>query len=279
MNYLCGIILLLLLQSNSAFAQLNSNLEKTIYSMVHKHCSSSDVNLEHSLAFVDSMKNSFNSFNEVASFNSDPAIQIYKDHGLSSTTSTILNSIALHMALQTCYGDNQALKNQYVIKMITADLLGRTLGTAQGISAFILGGKFFIYIIKNVHGALLLSPFGKKLNPANASRHMGIMTGATAIALLSPKFLELYKKRRDSQVKDSSDLNEYREILEMAHVELTRIQQTPHSFCEKSAAAYEVALIVQDTYGTLKEREDGQQLSKRFEPTYKYSLSIKPCAS
>lgn len=277
MKKLIKIALILLTISHSALAQMSSELERTIYSMVLKHCSSPDVNLKHSLAFVESMKNSFRDFNEVSSFNIDPALQLYKDHGLSPTTSIILNSMALHQALTTCYGDHESLKNHFVINMIATDLLGRTVGTIQGITAFVIGGKFFAYILKKAHQALMISSYGKNLNPANKTLHMGVMGSGVGLALITPHFFELIKIKKASQTKDSADLTEYRGILEIAHAELKRIYQSQGTFCEKSNAAFEVALIIQDTYQILKQRDDGKQLSDQFESVYNYTLNIKPC--
>lgn len=273
------IFFLSVLLSQLAFADLDSALEKTIYSVVHEHCSSSDVNLEHSLAFVESMKGSFRAFNETISFNTTPAVQLYRDRGLSPATSTILDSMALHLALKSCYGENDNLKKQFVLKMITADLLGRTVGTVQGVISLFLGARIFAFLFKKAYQLLLVTPFGKNLSPAKAGALLGITGGSVTVGLLSPQFLELYYKKKTAEKRSSDDLKEYVELLEMAHTEMTRIQKLEIASCEKANETFGVAIIVQDIYKKLSQLKGAERTLKRFEALYQHSLQVQNCAS
>ena len=267
----------LLLISKFAYANLDSALEKTIHSEVYRQCSSSEQNLEHGLAFVQAMQSSYKAFNDVTSFQTTAAMQLYRDRGLTPTTSAILDSMALHKALNDCYGDDSNLKNRFVMKMIAADLMGRVVGASQGTLTFILFGKFFSFIVKKSYGILLLTPFGKKLNPANATYHLAGIGGVLITGLVSPMLMDLYRKKQALDLQETADRKEYEEILLLAHKEMERVQKSEVNICDKAAEAFQVALIIQDTYKTLKNYKGAENTLKRFEALYTYSLSVKAC--
>jgi len=265
--------------SQLALANLDSVMEKTIYSVVHKRCSSKIEEHLQLETWWDSTKGSFHTFNEMLILNVTPAVQLYRDRGLSPTTSTILASMGLHVALKDCFGDNQDLKNRFVMNMIVADIKGRVLGTAAGVVSFVLIGKVFAFILKKAYSILLITPFGKTLNPARSNLHIGVIGGVAIAGLLTPEIISLYNKKQTADQRGEAELKEYQEILELAHQEMTRVQNSEKATCEKATEAFEIAMIIQDVYKSLKQRNDAKSLVSRFESLHEYSLKVKTCPS
>lgn len=270
-------ILVLVFLNPFAMANGESLLDKKIYEAVLQQCDSDSVTLEHSYLFVDSMKSSFKSFMEAASFNSRFAQQYLKDKGLSPTTSTILNSTGLHLALRDCYGEDEDKKKQFVLSLITADVLGGAVGGAQAVVSFVLGGRLIKYVLHKSLAIFKATRFGKNLNPAHERLHLGVMGTTLVVGLTTPQALILYEKKKNNDMQSSAEIERFESFLSDVEEAIAASQQSNQSACQKTQEIYELSQLGRQSYVNLNGRTDADHLLKKYKVLYDFSLSAQPC--
>lgn len=270
-------ILVLVFLSPFAMANGESLLEKKIYEAVLQQCDSDSVTLEHSYLFVDSMKSSFKSFMEAASFNSRFAQQYLKDKGLSPTTSTILNSTGLHLALRDCYGHDEDKKKQFVLSLITADVLGGAVGGAQAVVSFVLGGRLIQYVLHKSLAIFKATRFGKNLNPAHERLHLGVLGTTLVVGLTTPQALSLYEKKKNSDRQNKAEIERAESFLNDVEEAIVASEQSNQSACRKTQEIYELSQLGRQSYINLNGRTDADHLLAKHKALYDFSLSAHPC--
>ncbi len=270
-------ILVLVFLNPFAMANGESLLEKKIYEAVLQQCDSDSVTLEHSYLFVDSMKSSFKSFMEAASFNSRFAQQYLKDKGLSPTTSTILNSTGLHLALRDCYGQDEDKKKQFVLSLITADVLGGAVGGAQAVVSFVLGGRLIQYVLHKSLAIFKATRFGKNLNPAHERLHLGVMGTTLVVGLTTPQALSLYEKKKSNDRQSEAEIERIESFLSDVEEAIAVSARSNQPACRKAQEIYELSQLGRQSYSKLNDRTDADHLKKRFKELHDLSLSAQPC--
>lgn len=242
-----------------------STIEKVIYDHVLLQCSSDEPVLIQATSFADSMKYSFKAFNDtIFTFKTGPANQLIRDHGLSPTMSTILNSLALHQALNMCFAEDTEKKNRFVLGLIITDLLGRTVGITQGIASFIVGGRVASWILTKSYDIFHLTRYGRNFNAANKSKHLAVMGSVLLAATLTPEVIALYEKQK--RIKDENRINikDYSDLLDQVSMEIVSVQKSNKSDCQKNHEIYELLQIGKDAYQGLKVRSESVDLQKKY---------------